>query len=272
MAALGVAAAVLAVLAATSGLAQTAPKPAVTIAPTLTADAGTQTPLTIRIGPAAALPRNSFVRIRGLPPLAALSDGHSIAPGSWAVPLTAFADLRIALPPDTVGKFDISIVLVAVDGAVLAEGKSTLVVSAARAPAGAQADRDVKAPTSASILRAGSELPAEARKAAAGTELPTARPTTPEDRDRATRLLQKGQDQLGEGNVSSARLFFEKAADAGLAQAAMALAETFDGAELARLGVRGIQGDDQQAKRWYERARDMGAREAEQRLRRLGAN
>ena len=97
-------------------------------------------------------------------------------------------------------------------------------------------------------------------------------PTTPQDRERALRLVKKGDEQLTEGNVSAARLFYERAADAGLAQGAMALAATFDGAELERLGVRGIQPDVKQARRWYERARQLGANDAEQRLRRIGAN
>ena len=84
--------------------------------------------------------------------------------------------------------------------------------------------------------------------------------------------MKKGDEQLAEGNVAAARLFYERAADAGLAQGAMALAATFDGAELARLGVRGIQPDPKQARRWYERARQLGANDAEERLRRIGTN
>ena len=72
--------------------------------------------------------------------------------------------------------------------------------------------------------------------------------------------------------LRGARLFYERAADAGLAQAAMSLAATFDADELAKLQVRGIQADAKEARRWYERARQLGAAEAEQRLRRLGAN
>jgi TPR repeat protein len=52
----------------------------------------------------------------------------------------------------------------------------------------------------------------------------------------------------------------------------MALAATYDSAELSRLGVRGLQPDRASALRWYERARQLGAGEAELRLRRLGAN
>jgi hypothetical protein len=270
LATLGLAAAALAAPASTPGYAQAAAqRPTITVAATLTADAAAQSPLVIRVGPAATLPRNSFVRIRGLPPLAALSEGHSIAPGSWAVPLTALADLKVALPPDATGRSEILITLVAVDGSVLADAKATLVVSTLRASAGASvAEREVKPPAGASIFSAGADLLAK-RGAAAGN---TSGPMTPEDRERAIRLLQKGEAQLAEGNVSSARLFYEKAADAGLAQAAMALAATFDAAELSRLSVRGIQADTKQARQWYERALQLGASEAEPRLRRLGAN
>ena len=122
-----------------------------------------------------------------------------------------------------------------------------------------QAEPDAKAPASATILRAGPEPPTEARAIIGGPGLRSGRSMTPEDRERAMRLLQKGEEHLADGNVSAARLMFEQAADAGLAQAAMALAATFDAAELARLSVRGIQADAKEARRWYERALQLGA-------------
>jgi len=50
----------------------------------------------------------------------------------------------------------------------------------------------------------------------------------------------------------------------------MALAGTFDAQELARLGVHSVQPDPKQARRWYERAQQLGASDAEERLRRIG--
>jgi hypothetical protein len=49
--------------------------------------------------------------------------------------------------------------------------------------------------------------------------------------------MKKGDEELEAGNVSAARLLYEFAADAGLAQAAMALAATFDADELAKLNI-----------------------------------
>ena len=214
------------------------------------------------------MPRNSFVRLRGLPPMAALSEGHSIAPGTWAVSLAALPELKIMLPAGSAGRSDIILTLVAIDGTVLAEARSTLAVSAGPKADKSQAQRDAGLPA-ASMLRAGV---AEGATRSGEPSQPVTQPTTPQDRERALRLVKKGDEQLTEGNVAAARLFYERAVDAGLAQGAMALAATFDGAELARLGVRGIQPDPKEARRWYERARQLGASDAEERLRRIGVN
>ena len=84
-------------------------------------------------------------------------------------------------------------------------------------------------------------------------------------------LLSRGNDQLQHGNVAAARLYYQRAADTGLAQAALALASTYDPDELVRLSVVGTQPDRELARRWYERARELGAPEAERRLKRLSA-
>ena len=83
-------------------------------------------------------------------------------------------------------------------------------------------------------------------------------------------LLGRGNDQLAQGNVAAARLFYQRAADAGLTEAALALASTYDPDELVRLRVIGTQPDREMARRWYERAKELGAPEAESRLKRLG--
>jgi hypothetical protein len=248
--------------------AQGSAQPAISVPASVGAEPASQTAFPIRVEPAEAVPRNSFVRLRGLPPMAALSEGHSIAPGAWAVSLGALSDLKIMLPAGSTGRSEIVVTLVAIDGKTLAEARSTLAVSAGAGAERGQAQRDTAPPATASILRAGV---GDAERSAP-PPLPVTQPSTPQDRERALRLAKKGDEQLAEGNVAAARLFYERAADAGLAQGAMALAATFDGAELARLGVRGIPADAKQARRWYERARQLGASDAEERLRRIGTN
>ena len=260
-------------LAASQTLAQTSQRPTIAVAATIPAEPGSQTDFGIRIGPPDAVPRNSFLRVRGLPPMAALSDGHSIAPGAWAVSLGALPDLKIMLPAGAAGRTEIVITLVTVDGSVLAETKATLAIAAPRQlERGQAAQRDAGPPAGATMLRAGVPVQPPAPPAAAEPRGPSpGQSITPQDRERAQRMMKKGDEQLEEGNVSAARLLYERAAEAGLAQAAMALAATFDAAEFARLRLRGVEADANQARRWYERARQLGAPGAEERLRRIGA-
>jgi hypothetical protein len=237
--------------------------------PVVIAEAAGQVAFPIHIEPAEAIPRNSFVRLRGLPPMAALSEGYVIGAGSWAVPISALPDLKISLPVAATGRADVTILLVAVDGAVLGETKTALTVATAPPPR----ERSAGPAGGATMLRAGVPVdlgpPRQDATAAAPPVVPR---SVPQDRERATRLMVKGNEQWEEGNVSAARLFYERAADAGLAEGAMALAATFDAAELGRLNVRGIKPDSKLARQWYERARQLGAGEADERLRRLGAN
>jgi hypothetical protein len=239
------------------------------VPPVVVAEAAGQVAFPIKIEPADAIPRNSFVRLRGLPPMAALSEGYVIGAGSWAVPISALSDLKISLPAAAAGRSEITVLLVAVDGAVLVESKTALSVAQA-APV---RERSAGPPGGAAMLRAGVPVELAPPRQDPGAAMPPVVPRSqPQDRERAMRLLVKGNEQLEEGNVSAARLFFERAADAGLAEGAMALAATFDAAELGRRNVHGIKPDSKLARQWYERARQLGAGDAEDRLRRLGAN
>jgi hypothetical protein len=89
------------------------------------------------------------------------------------------------------------------------------------------------------------------------------------ERQRALGLHEEGTEQLERGNVFAARRFFESAAEAGLGQSAMALAATYDPNELAKLKNVGVVPEVDAARRWYEKARELGEVEATERLRRL---
>ena len=84
-------------------------------------------------------------------------------------------------------------------------------------------------------------------------------------------LLERGNALLRSGDVASARLFYERAADAGEAQGAVRLAETFDPVFLDRAYLRGVRGDFAAALSWYRRARELGATEVADRLKALEA-
>jgi hypothetical protein len=239
-------------------------RPNISVATTLPVEPATQVPFPIRVGPPDAVPRGSFVRVRGLPSMAALSEGHSIAPGAWAIPLIALPNLKITLPGSAPGRSEISITLVSIDGSVLVEARSTLVIAAAPPASDVQTQGKT-----AAILRTGPPLQPVPEERPIP---PTGASPSPDARERAMRLVKRGDEQLAEGGIAQARLLYERAAEAGLALGAMAMAATYDAAELDRLGVLGLKPDREAARRWYERARQLGSAEAEQRLRRLGAN
>jgi hypothetical protein len=262
-----------AALAAAPAVAQAPPKPTIALAPAITAEPASQTALPIRVGPADAVPARSFLRVRGLPSMAALSEGHSIAPGAWAVPLASLTDLKITLPAGASGRAEFTVALVAIDGAVLAEAKSVLNISPARqSEAPKQPKREAAPPATASILRAGTPALGAGAAPEAATPPTAPQPMTPQDRERAERLMKRGDEHLQDGNVAGARLYYERAAEQGLPQAAMALAATYDAAEIARRNLRGVTADAKAATRWYQRASQLGAAGADERLRRISGN
>jgi hypothetical protein len=252
------------VFANNSANAQSSRPPTLEVAAAITAEPATQVPFAIRVGPPALIPRSSFVRVRGMPPMVALSEGYSIAPGAWAVPLQSLSDLKIIIPVAVQGRSKISVSLVAIDGSVLVEVTSTLTVTPSIRPP--------SPPAEAAGAGAPGQLASPERPEHGTSPLIPAPTLRAEDREQALKLMQKGDEQLSQGLVATARLLYERAADLGLAQAAMALAATYDPTELARTTVRGISPDVNEARRWYERARQLDASDADQRLRRLGTN
>jgi hypothetical protein len=274
-------------------------------------DPASEVAFSIRVGPTEALPRNSFIRIRGLPPTAALSQGHAIAPGAWAVPVAALDGLRIVVPTGLTGQFDVSVTLGTVDGAPSAEARTSLVVAPTRLgsrepppppeppqppaeplvpqkpPARQPAEtRPPPAPILPAIPKAAPAIsaplpsvppPAPPQTVAAVPAAPpptpppasaTPPPAPPVD-ERATTLLMRGKAMMFEGNVAAARLFFTRAAEAGLAEGALAMGGTYDENELRRINTQGVRPEPREARKWYEQAARLGSAEAAVRLRRL---
>ena len=240
--------------------------PSLNVSAVIVAEPASDTPLPIQVGPADGLPRNSFVRIRGLPTAVALSEGHAIAPGSWAVPFVGLPTLHITVPVGVAGRSEIVVALVTVDGAVLTETKASLIIANASLLASGKSEPQPK--SVASIGPATSSLPRE--QASPSRPEPSPPPRRNEAQQAALRFITRGNEQLREGDISVARLFYQRAIDAGLPEGALAMASSYDPIELDRLGVKGLTGDRDAARRWYERAKQMGAVEADERLRRLG--
>jgi SAM domain (Sterile alpha motif) len=98
---------------------------------------------------------------------------------------------------------------------------------------------------------------------------PQARPpdfvTRQLERDEVVLLVKRGADFIASGDLSSARLVLQRAAEAGDMHAALALAGTFD----PNLLAQSFSADVVMARFWYERAKQLGSSEAPRRLEQL---
>jgi len=81
--------------------------------------------------------------------------------------------------------------------------------------------------------------------------------------DEVATLRARGDALLSMGDITSSRLFYERAFVGGDAQAAIRLGATYDPVFLSQARVQGARSDMTIALEWYRRARDLGAVEAE---------
>jgi hypothetical protein len=96
------------------------------------------------------------------------------------------------------------------------------------------------------------------------------RPVAAEDASLIAAKMRIGVELMTYGEVTAARAMFQRAAEAGDAAGAFALAETYDPLVLGGLRLReGVVPDLALARAWYERARNLGSLEARDRLSRL---
>ena len=86
------------------------------------------------------------------------------------------------------------------------------------------------------------------------------------DPDKIKLLVQQGEQFAAAGDLVSARVVLQRAAQAGDASAALALGATYDPVMLAQIGAVGFPADIEQARNWYQKAASLGAAEATRRL------
>jgi len=71
-------------------------------------------------------------------------------------------------------------------------------------------------------------------------------------------LVACGDALVSQRDIASARLFYERAVEAGDGWAALRMGATFDPAFLGRAGIPGEASNQQEALSWYRRARGLG--------------
>jgi hypothetical protein len=79
-------------------------------------------------------------------------------------------------------------------------------------------------------------------------------------------LRRRGNEFIANGIIAAARLVFQRAAEACDADAAFALAATYDPTMLQKLGSRALAPDIATARAWYEKAEKLGSAEASNQL------
>jgi hypothetical protein len=240
----------------------------ISVAPRIVAKAASELALAIEIGPPHVVPPKSFVSLRGLPAQVSLTEGHLVAPGLWAVPLSALPTLRAWIPDGVSGNAEIGVRLIGMDGRLIAQATTALVIGSNPAPPAVP----TKPARSAPAVAARHPPPSSIEPGKGNGPAPRPPQLAAAERARAEHLLARGLDYLAAGNVAAARDFFERSAEIGLAGAALRLAATYDPAELPLLKSHGVAADSTLARKWYQRARDLGAPEAAARLTRLGGN
>jgi TPR repeat protein len=165
--------------------------------------------------------------------------------------------------------------------AVIVNAKALLASGAPLPLVGAQQqDATAPAPRLAAIQPANAEPAATRDEIAAAyqsaiksrvvaIEPAAAEPTSPARRiepDELAALLKRAKGLLAIGDIISARLLLERAADAQEADAALMLAGTYDPQVLGARDMRSITPDPATARLWYQKAAELGSPDAKRRL------
>src|SRR5262245_19562636 len=240
--------------------------PRISVPSVVVAEPASQVRLSIQVDAVDSLPTQTYVLIRGLPPGVSLVGGHAIGGGSWAVPLYALRALPLNTPLGSSGRSELLVSLVTVEGVHLAQASTVLAIGPT-AMLSLPTDKGVSA-EKPPAPGAQNVIPPQPEPGLSSPSQPLE--TSAQERALAERLVAQAERYVTLGDIVSARLRFRRAADWGSAPAALRLAATYDPAELLRLQLQGVTPDRAEARKWYERARDLGAPEAQERLSKLG--
>jgi hypothetical protein len=217
-----------------------APEPEAVVAPEaevaltapgqIAAKPGEDIPFAIAIDSADVLPARSVIAIRALPEGATFSQGRPYGSTEWNLTPDEIGDLKLKLSETVSGATELRVELMAADGTVLANATTRLDVLP-----------DAK---SALILRS-------------------------DEQGRVADLIALGHKMIDVGYFAGARAYFKRAAEAGSGDAALLLGATFDAEFIDKIGAQGIKADPEEAQGWYERAKRLGVKDVETKLKAL---
>jgi hypothetical protein len=216
------------------------------------------------------------VVIKWMPAGARLTAGRRASANEWRVPAQIISDAAIIPPTDFVGELNLAAELRGTDGAALvttfvrltwtsAQTGSTAVSAASTAAAPAAAPPPPPVAPAPQQPQAAASPPAAAAPAVA-TPQAQAEPIRELSPNEIAALVRRAQELLASGDLQGARLLLTRAADAHDARAALLLAKTFDPTASRQFSAADAGPDVDQARNWYQRAREWGSPEAQRQL------
>lgn len=179
----------------------------------------------------------AMVMVDGFAPGSRLSTGTQVGFNLWQLSLEDLAAVAVTPPRAFTGAFDLTLEVHLADGTVTDRKTLRLEWTGRSTPAAAP---------------------------------PAGLPAQRLDAGEAAAMARSGAAYMANGSIGAARMMLRPAAEAGDADAAFALAETYDPLVLRQLNaIGGITADVGVAQAWYQKARDLGSAAAPERLERL---
>ena len=206
------------------------PSIALTVPGVISAQVGKESAFVIALDSSETLPPRSIITIRGLPDGTSFSAGRPFGETEWSLRPDEIGDLRVTPPSTASGQRSLSIDLVAADGSLIASAGTRL---------------DIAADPKAALI------------------------SRPADTARIDELIAHGRKMVDVGYFPGARAYFQRAAEAGSADAALSVGKTYDPSFIEEIRAQGIKPDTRQARIWYERAKALGNKDADAQLKGL---
>lgn len=185
--------------------------------------------------------KDALIRLAGLASGTRLSAGAPIDNSSWKLPIPALKDLYLYAPANFVGVMHAGIDLLSRDDRLMDQRAVRL-----------------------EWLPDKPEPPQPVQGAPANVGVPPVQSSVvqPIDPDLVSALMSRGRNFLATGDIEAARIAFGRLAEAGVADAAFAEATTYDYRYLVEHHVLGVRGDQAKARALYQRAAQLGSKDA----------
>jgi hypothetical protein len=183
--------------------------------------------------------QNASLRVAGLAAGTHLTAGSQVSDSSWQLPLDHLKNVYLYAPTDFVGVMNSALDLLGPDERLIdrREVRFEWLVKKESRP---EPDSSIWPANPAPVQSLNGDL--------------------------ASTLMRRGQDFLGMGDIAAARVLFGRLADAGIADGAFAVAQTYDPRYLTMHKVIGVVGDESKARAFYQQAAQLGSVEAAHKL------